>query len=46
MTAWALMGIGELIGIRWILWNESRAIPEHVADELARIIRCVLEAPS
>jgi AcrR family transcriptional regulator len=46
VTAWALMGIGELVGIRWILWNEARAVPEHVADELGRIIRCILEPPS
>jgi AcrR family transcriptional regulator len=44
VTSYALMGMGELIGMRWILWNEQRALPQHVLDELARIIRCVLEA--
>ena len=24
VTAWALMGLGELIGMRWILWNGKR----------------------
>ena len=35
VLAWALMGIGELVGMRWILWDgERRAMPEHVFDEL------------
>jgi AcrR family transcriptional regulator len=46
VTAWALMGMGELIGMRWILWNERRALPEAVVGELARIVRCVLEPPA
>ena len=37
-VAYALMGIGELIGMRWILWNEAGEIPEHVVDELMRFI--------
>jgi AcrR family transcriptional regulator len=44
VTAWALMGLGELIGMRWILWAEGRELPAAVAQELERIIRCVLEA--
>ncbi len=32
------MGIGELDGMRWILWNGEREMPEAVFDELARII--------
>jgi AcrR family transcriptional regulator len=38
VLAWSLMGIGELVGMRWILWNEARELPESVFDELARII--------
>jgi AcrR family transcriptional regulator len=38
VLAWSLMGIGELVGMRWILWNGDRGMPEHVFDELARII--------
>jgi AcrR family transcriptional regulator len=45
VTAWALMGMGELIGMRWILWNEERELPQRVVDEIARIVRCVLEPP-
>jgi AcrR family transcriptional regulator len=45
VTAWALMGMGELIGMRWILWEARRAVPEDVLAELERIIGCVLESP-
>jgi hypothetical protein len=43
VSAWALMAAGELLGMRYILWGEG-VVPEHVVDELARIIRRVLEA--
>jgi hypothetical protein len=43
VTAWALMAAGELIGMRWILWDQREEMPEHVLDELERIIACVLE---
>jgi AcrR family transcriptional regulator len=44
VTAWALMGLGEMLGMRWILWRGSDALPQDVWAELQRIIRCVLEA--
>jgi AcrR family transcriptional regulator len=43
VAAWALMGMGELIGMRWILWEEVGEMPKAVLDELGRIIACVLE---
>ena len=43
VTAWALMAAGEMLGMRYILWGNG-SVPEHVEHELARIIRCVLEA--
>jgi AcrR family transcriptional regulator len=43
VTAWALMGAGELIGLRWILWDQPGDIPEAVMAELERIVGCVLE---
>jgi AcrR family transcriptional regulator len=46
VAAWALMGMGELIGMRWILWEEVREMPEHVLAEVKRIITCVLEPGS
>jgi AcrR family transcriptional regulator len=44
VTAWALMAAGEMIGMRWILWGDG-AMPKHVEQELARIIRGVLGTP-
>jgi AcrR family transcriptional regulator len=46
VAAWALMGMGELIGMRWILWEEVGEMPKAVLEELARIISCVLEPRS
>jgi AcrR family transcriptional regulator len=43
VTAWALMGMGELLGLRWILWAGLDRMPPAVESELERIIRCVLE---
>lgn len=42
--AYALMGMGEMIGMRWILWGEGQPMPPAVLDELGRIVRCALEA--
>jgi AcrR family transcriptional regulator len=44
VLAWSLMGIGELVGMRWILWNGEREMPEQIFDELARIIVRMLGA--
>ena len=38
VLAWALMGIGELVGMRWILWNGEEELPPEVFDELAKIV--------
>jgi AcrR family transcriptional regulator len=45
VTAWALMAMGEMLGMRYILWGDGD-VPAHVEHELARIIRCVLEPPA
>lgn len=39
VLAYALMGIGELVGMRWILWNEAGKVPDEVIDEMMRFIR-------
>jgi AcrR family transcriptional regulator len=44
VAAYALMGLGEMIGMRWILWGDGKPIPTRVWDELERQIRCILEA--
>ena len=38
LLAWALMGIGELVGMRWILWAGRDELPPDVQDELDRIV--------
>jgi AcrR family transcriptional regulator len=36
--AWSLMGVGEMVGMRWILWGKNGDVPEtevaHVPDEI------------
>jgi AcrR family transcriptional regulator len=44
VTAYALMGLGELVGMRWILWGDSGKVPARVMTELERIVRCILDA--
>ena len=47
VAAWALMGIGEIVGMRWILWQEGDGgappIPddvfEHTMDFITRALR-------
>jgi AcrR family transcriptional regulator len=46
VLAYALMGIGELIGMRWILWNEAAEVPPEVIDDMMRFIRRGLGTPS
>ena len=38
LLAWALMGIGELVGMRWILWAGRNELPPDVQGELDRIV--------
>ena len=42
IVAWALMGIGELVGMRWVIWDGGGEVPESVIAEIGRIIDCVL----
>ena len=43
VAAWALMGLGEMIGMKWILWGDRKPLPGNVWDELERLIRCILQ---
>jgi AcrR family transcriptional regulator len=45
VTAWALMAIGEMVGMRWVVAGNGK-LPDNVRSELARIIRSVLEPPA
>lgn len=38
LLAWALMGIGELVGMRWILWADRDELSPEMLEELGRII--------
>jgi AcrR family transcriptional regulator len=40
VLAWALMGVGEMIGMRWILWNypEPGQVPPEVVDQMLAFI--------
>ena len=31
VIAWALMGMGELLGMRWMLWTDPDAPPQRIA---------------
>jgi AcrR family transcriptional regulator len=44
VTSWALMGLGELVGMRWILWGDGGPLPAHVWNDVERIVRAILEA--
>ena len=45
LLAWALMGIGELVGMRWILWAGRDELSPEMLDELGRIVARTLGSP-
>jgi AcrR family transcriptional regulator len=45
VLAWALMGIGELIGMKWILWDGRDELPPEVLAQVGTLIRRLLGAP-
>jgi AcrR family transcriptional regulator len=49
VAAWALMGIGELIGMRWVLWDaeqsgQAAGVPPPVFEEVMRFVQRALGA--
>jgi AcrR family transcriptional regulator len=44
VLAWALMGIGELIGMKWILWDGRDELPPEVLEQVGTLIRRLLGA--
>jgi hypothetical protein len=38
------MGIGELVGMRWVLWAGQDELPPELSEELGRIITRTLGA--
>jgi AcrR family transcriptional regulator len=45
VTAWALMAVGEMIGMRWILWGDTREVPAEVFDEAMALVARALGVP-
>lgn len=44
ILAWALMGIGEMIGMRWVLWGRSKKVPRKTLDDVMTIVSRALRA--
>lgn len=42
VLAWSLIAVGEAIGMRWILWNEAKGVPDEVFQEMMAIIARML----
>lgn len=39
VLAWALMGIGEMVGLRWVLWGDTERVPDAVIDEVIAFVQ-------
>jgi hypothetical protein len=37
------MGVGEMIGLRWILWGDTPEIPADVFEETIRFVQRALD---
>jgi len=42
VLAWALMGMGELLGMRWIVWEGAGEVPRKLLAEMQSLIGRVL----
>jgi AcrR family transcriptional regulator len=42
VLAWALMGMGELLGMRWIVWEGAAEMPEELVQQMELLIGRVL----
>ena len=38
VLAWALIAVGEMTGMKWILWDDRSSMPQDVFDQLVAII--------
>jgi AcrR family transcriptional regulator len=45
VLAWALIAVGEMAGMRWILWDEERAMPEDVFEQVMTVVGRMLGGP-
>lgn len=46
VLAYALMGVGELVGMRWGVWGGETEVPPSVLDEVLGFVTRGLGAPS
>jgi AcrR family transcriptional regulator len=46
VTAWALMAVGEMVGMRWILWGDTREVPPEVFRETMSFVARALGLPA
>jgi AcrR family transcriptional regulator len=46
VVAWALMAVGEMIGMRWVLWPKAEQIPPAVFDETMAFVSRALGSGS
>jgi AcrR family transcriptional regulator len=44
VLAWALMGMGELVGMRWIVWEGAEEVPKNLLEQMQMLIDRVLGA--
>lgn len=44
VAAWALMGIGEMVGMRWVLWDSASQVPDDVFEQVMGLIAGALGA--
>jgi AcrR family transcriptional regulator len=44
VLAWALMGMGELVGLRWIVWEGTGKVPDDLLEQMQTLIDRVLGA--
>lgn len=38
VVAWALMGVGELVGMRWTLWGDTDRVPDDVFEQVLGLV--------
>jgi AcrR family transcriptional regulator len=46
ILAWSLMAVGEAVGLRWIVWDDAKAVPTQVFEEMMAIIARMLGGPA
>ena len=45
VLAWALIAVGQLIGMRWIVWDGKGELPEDVFEQCMLVVRRMLAPP-